>query len=44
MKYFAILKDSFREARDTKILYIMLGLSTFLFLLIASVSYRPVPL
>jgi ABC-type transport system involved in multi-copper enzyme maturation permease subunit len=43
MKYLAILKDSFREALDSKILYVMLGLSALVILLIGSVSFRPVP-
>jgi ABC-type transport system involved in multi-copper enzyme maturation permease subunit len=41
--FFAILKDSFREAIDTKVFYVMLGLSGLLILLIGSVSFRPVP-
>jgi ABC-type transport system involved in multi-copper enzyme maturation permease subunit len=44
MKYLAILKDSFREAIDAKVFYVMLGLSAFVILLVASVSYRPVTL
>lgn len=41
MKFLAILKDSTREAIDTKVFYVTLGLSTFLILLVASVSFRP---
>src|SRR4051812_43882934 len=41
MKFLAILKDSTREAIDTKVFYVTLGLSTFLLLLVASVSFRP---
>jgi ABC-type transport system involved in multi-copper enzyme maturation permease subunit len=41
MKFLAILKDSIREAIDTKVFYVTLGLSTFLLLLVASVSFRP---
>jgi ABC-type transport system involved in multi-copper enzyme maturation permease subunit len=43
MKYLAILKDSYREAIDTKVFYVMAGLSGVLILLIASISFRPVP-
>ncbi|CAN5346924.1 hypothetical protein BH10PLA2_BH10PLA2_32080 [soil metagenome] len=41
MKFLAILRDSLREAVDTKVFYMTLGLSTFLLLLVASVSFRP---
>jgi ABC-type transport system involved in multi-copper enzyme maturation permease subunit len=41
MKFLAILKDSLREAIDTKVFYVTLGLSTLLLLLVASVSFRP---
>ena len=41
MKYLAILKDSLREAIDTKIIYFTLGLSCLLILLIGSVTFRP---
>jgi ABC-type transport system involved in multi-copper enzyme maturation permease subunit len=41
MKFLAILKDSTREAIDTKVFYVTLGLSAFLLLLVASVSFRP---
>jgi ABC-type transport system involved in multi-copper enzyme maturation permease subunit len=40
MKFLAILKDSIREAIDTKVFYVTLGLSAFLLLLVASVSFR----
>jgi ABC-type transport system involved in multi-copper enzyme maturation permease subunit len=42
MKYFAILKDSLREALDSKVLYVTLGLSGILILVLASLSFRPV--
>ena len=42
MKFLAILKDSLREAVDTKVFYVTLGLSAFLILLIGSVSFRPI--
>jgi ABC-type transport system involved in multi-copper enzyme maturation permease subunit len=42
MKFLAILKDSLREAVDTKVFYVTLGLSAFLILLVASVSFRPI--
>src|SRR5690349_8619235 len=41
MKYLAILRDSVREAIDAKVLYVMLGLSTLLILLVLSLSFRP---
>jgi ABC-type transport system involved in multi-copper enzyme maturation permease subunit len=41
MKYLAILKDSLREAIDTKVFYVMVGLSGLLMLFIASISFRP---
>lgn len=43
MKYFAILKDSLREALDSKVLYFTAGLSCLVILAVASVSYRPQP-
>jgi ABC-type transport system involved in multi-copper enzyme maturation permease subunit len=44
MKYLAILHDSFREALDSKVLYVLLALSGLLTLLVASVSFRPLSL
>src|SRR5436305_15334940 len=41
MRYFAILKDSFREATDSKILYVMFGLAGLLMLFLSSLSFRP---
>jgi ABC-type transport system involved in multi-copper enzyme maturation permease subunit len=43
MKYLAILKDSLREAIDTKVFYVMVGLSLVVILCVASVSFRPEP-
>jgi ABC-type transport system involved in multi-copper enzyme maturation permease subunit len=43
MKYWAILKDSFREAIDTKVLYVMVGLSLLVTLVVASMSFEPLP-
>lgn len=43
MKYLAILKDSFREAIDTKVFYVTIGLSLLLAFVLASVSFLPVP-
>src|SRR5262245_13072106 len=43
MKYFAILKDSFREARDSTVLYVMLGLSALVTLFVATLSFEPLP-
>jgi ABC-type transport system involved in multi-copper enzyme maturation permease subunit len=42
VKYLSILQDSFREARDSKLLYVTVGLSLVLILLLASTSFRPV--
>ena len=44
MKYLAILKDSFREAIDTKVFYVMIGLSCLMLLVVASVSYEAIPI
>jgi ABC-type transport system involved in multi-copper enzyme maturation permease subunit len=41
MKFLAILKDSFREAVDSKVFYAMIGLSLLLILLVGSVSFKP---
>src|SRR5262245_33638584 len=41
MKYFAILKDSLREALDSKVLYVLLGLALLIVLLVATISFRP---
>jgi ABC-type transport system involved in multi-copper enzyme maturation permease subunit len=41
MKYLAILKDSFREAIDTKVFYVMVGLSLLVTLLAATLSFKP---
>lgn len=38
--YLAIIKDSFREALASRILYIMLGLITLLLVLVSPLSYR----
>src|SRR5262245_53981836 len=43
MKFLAILKDSLREAIDSKVFYVTVGLSLLLILLIGSISFRPVP-
>ncbi len=42
MKFLAILKDSLREALDTKVFYVMVGFSLLVVLFIGSVGYRPV--
>src|SRR5437879_231288 len=41
MKYLAILKDSLREALDTKVLYFMWGLSALVILFVAGMSFVP---
>lgn len=43
MKYLAILKDSWREALDSKVLYILLGLSILVIIGVASISFTPKP-
>jgi ABC-type transport system involved in multi-copper enzyme maturation permease subunit len=40
-QFFAILKDSFREAMDGFVIYVMLGLGLIMVILVASVSYEP---
>ncbi len=42
MKFLAILKDSLREALDTKVFYVMVGFSLLVVLLVGSIGYRPV--
>jgi ABC-type transport system involved in multi-copper enzyme maturation permease subunit len=42
MKFLAILKDSLREALDTKVFYVMVGFSLLVILFVGSVGYRPV--
>ncbi|HEV3448194.1 MAG TPA: hypothetical protein VG099_26375, partial [Gemmataceae bacterium] len=43
MKYLAMLKDSFREAVDTKVFFVMIALSALLALIVASVGFKPRP-
>jgi ABC-type transport system involved in multi-copper enzyme maturation permease subunit len=43
MKYLAILRDSLREALDSKVLYVMIGLSVLVVLFFASMSFTPLP-
>jgi ABC-type transport system involved in multi-copper enzyme maturation permease subunit len=43
MKFFAILKDSLREAIDAKVFYVMVGLSTLLILVGATATFSPLP-
>ena len=43
MKYIAILKDSLREAIDTKVFYVMVILSLIVILFVAGISYTPAP-
>lgn len=40
--FFAVLKDSFREAVDGFVIYIMLALAFLTIILVASISYKPV--
>jgi ABC-type transport system involved in multi-copper enzyme maturation permease subunit len=41
MKYFAIFKDSVREALDSKVLFVMLALCTAVILILATMSFKP---
>ena len=41
MKYFAILKDSLKEALDSKVLLVLLILSTLIIVFVATVSFKP---
>jgi ABC-type transport system involved in multi-copper enzyme maturation permease subunit len=43
MKYLAILKDSLREALDSTVFYVMIGLSTLVILFVATLSFKPLP-
>ncbi len=43
MKLLTMLKDSFREAIDAKVFYVMIGLSALLIILVGSVSFHPEP-
>lgn len=42
MKFLAILKDSLREALDTKVFYVMVGFSLLVVLFVGSIGYQPV--
>jgi len=41
MRYLAILKDSFREALDAKVMYVLFALSTIAILSVGTLSFRP---
>ncbi len=43
MKFFAILRDSLREALDAKVIYFLFGLSALAILLVGSVSFKAEP-
>ena len=40
-QFFAILKDSFREAVDGFVIYVMLGMSLLVILIVGSMSFKP---
>jgi ABC-type transport system involved in multi-copper enzyme maturation permease subunit len=42
MKFLAILKDSLREALDTKVFYVMVAFSLLIIVLVGSIGYHPV--
>ena len=41
MRYLAILKDSLREALDSKVLFVLVALSTLIIVLVATISFKP---
>jgi len=41
MKYLAILKDSVREALDSKVLYVLMGLSLLVIIAVAGMTFEP---
>ena len=41
MRYFAILKDSFREALDSKVMYVLFVLSAVSILAVGTLSFKP---
>src|SRR5437667_11229284 len=43
MKYLALLKDSLREAVDTKVFYVMVVLSIILIAIVACIGFTPQP-
>jgi len=44
MKFLALLRDSLREATDSAVVYVTLALTFLFLLLVASLSFRPVPM
>ena len=43
MKFLAIMKDSVREAIDSKVFFVMVGLSSVMILLACTLSFKPQP-
>jgi ABC-type transport system involved in multi-copper enzyme maturation permease subunit len=43
ISFFAILKDSFREALDAKVIWVLLGISFLVCLVVLSLSFAPEP-
>ena len=43
MKYLAILKDSVREALDSKVLYALMGMSVLVIVVVAGMTFEPEP-
>jgi len=43
MKFLAIMKDSLREAIDSKVFFVMVGLSSVMVLLACTLSFKPQP-
>ena len=43
MKFLAVLKDSLREAIDTKVFYVMIGLSLLVALFTGTMTFTPKP-
>jgi ABC-type transport system involved in multi-copper enzyme maturation permease subunit len=43
MKYLAILKDSIRETLDSKVLYVLMGMSLLVIVIVAGMTFEPQP-
>ena len=43
MRYLAILKDSFREAVDSKVMYVLFALTVCAVAIVATISFKPLP-
>lgn len=43
MKYVALLKDSLKEAMDSKVLYLTVGITALLLIIIGTIRFKPLP-